>query len=99
MAFGLKRNELVAWKRNVANGNIDFLTHYWLDDRFPGCNTVTKAGCSDIDKLIAWGETYGLQEQWIHKDEKYPHYDLFGDLQKEVLQKENKWDQLEKFKL
>ncbi|MGJ9460497.1 hypothetical protein [Oceanobacillus sp. CF4.6] len=99
MAFGLKRSELISWKKNVENGEIDFLTHFWMDDRFPGCNTVTKVGCSDIDKLKNWGKVYGLQEQWIHRDEKYPHFDLFGDHQKEVLQKENKWDQIEKFKL
>ncbi|MFC4023047.1 hypothetical protein ACFOUV_04355 [Oceanobacillus longus] len=99
MAFGLKRSELISWKKNVENGEIDFLTHFWIDDRFPGCNTVTKVGCSDIDKLKNWGKSYGLHEQWIHRDEKYPHFDLFGDYQKEVLQKENKWDQIEKFKL
>ncbi|WP_249869652.1 hypothetical protein [Oceanobacillus saliphilus] len=99
MAFGLKRSELLAWKKNVEDGKIDFLTHYWLDDRFPGCKTVTKVGCSDLDKLKAWGKGYGLKEQWIHIDEKYPHYDLFGESQKSILKKENKWDQIERFRL
>jgi len=99
MAFGLKRNELLAWKKNVENGKIDFLTHYWLDDRFPGCNTVTKVGCNDIEKLISWGKSYGLREEWIHRDEQYPHFDLFGEQQKKILEQENKWDQIEKFKL
>ncbi|WP_067730299.1 hypothetical protein [Oceanobacillus damuensis] len=99
MAFGLKRSDLLSWKRNVENGEIDFLTHYWLDDRFPGCKTVTKVGCSDLEKLKEWGKTYGLKEQWIHKDEQYPHFDLFGESQKHILQKENKWDQIERFKL
>lgn len=55
MAFGLKRQDLLQWKREVRSGNIAFLTHYWQDPRFPGCNTVTKVGCSDVKKLISWG--------------------------------------------
>jgi hypothetical protein len=50
-----------------------------------------------LEKLIAWGKTYGLKEKWIHKDKKYPHFDLFGDWQKEILKKEEKWDQIKKF--
>ena len=99
MAFGLKREEVKRWKANVENGEIAFLTHYWLDDRFPGCTTVTKIGCSNIDALIAWGQKYRLDPKWIHRDEKYPHFDLFGDRHKEVLSKEGKWDQIEKFNL
>jgi hypothetical protein len=99
MAFGLKREEVRVWKENVMKGEIAFLTHYWLDDRFPGCTTVTKVGCSNIDKLIAWGKRYDLDPKWIHRDEKHPHFDLFGDRQKEVLTKEGKWEQIEKFKL
>jgi hypothetical protein len=52
MAFGIRRPELERWKQDVANGHISFLTHYWVDHRFPGCTTVTKVGCSDIDKLV-----------------------------------------------
>ncbi|MBP2077759.1 hypothetical protein [Oceanobacillus polygoni] len=99
MAFGIKRSELIAWKEKVTNGEIDFLTHYWIDERFPGCNTVTKVGCSDLDKLIAWGECYGLQEEWIHQDDTYPHFDLFGERQSKILRKENQWEQIERFKL
>jgi hypothetical protein len=99
MAFGLKRDEVTRWKTKVQNGEIAFLTHYWLDDRFPGCTTVTKVGCKNIDTLIDWGEKYGLEPNWIHRDEKYPHFDLFGERQKDVLLKEEKWDQIKRFNL
>lgn len=62
MAFGVKREELNRWKQAVKRGEIAFLTHYWLDDRFPGARTVTKAGCADIDKLVQWGAAYGLKK-------------------------------------
>ncbi|MBY7143565.1 hypothetical protein KFZ56_11025 [Virgibacillus sp. NKC19-3] len=99
MAFGVKREEVNAWKKKVESGNIAFLTHFWIDDRFPGCDTVTKVGCSDIDKLKKWGKKYGLIENWIHKDERFPHFDLFGKQQKDILQQENKWDHIDKFRL
>ncbi|MEK4301621.1 hypothetical protein MKY30_19875 [Oceanobacillus sp. FSL W8-0428] len=98
MAFGLKREELNQWKRNVRAGKIDFITHYWLDDRFPGCNTVTKVGCSDLEKLKEWGRKYNLDESWIDLKPKYPHFDLFGDHQWQILKTENRLDQLERFK-
>lgn len=60
MAFGITRQELMAWKREVSRGEIAFLTHYWLDDRFPGITTVTKVGCSDLDKLRLWCNHNGL---------------------------------------
>ncbi|MUV39855.1 NAD(+) synthase [Lentibacillus sp. JNUCC-1] len=82
MAFGLRRQELNQWKKAVKKGEIAFLTHYWLDDRFPGCDTVTKAGCADLPKLEAWGRQYGLKKEWIHRDDTYPHFDLFGERQK-----------------
>ena len=65
MAFGIKREELKAWKKAVSEGEIAFLTHYWLDERFPGCKTVTKAGCSDIEKLTHWGKQYGLKRSGL----------------------------------
>lgn len=99
MAFGLKREELQLWKEQVKGGNISFLTHYWEDERFPGCYTVTKVGCSDLDKLVEWGKTYSLHSNWIHLDQNYPHFDLFGDKQKEILIKENQIEQLKKFNL
>ncbi|MCP3031301.1 hypothetical protein LF817_08055 [Halobacillus sp. A1] len=99
MAFGVKREELVKWKKKVSRGEIAFLTHFWLDDRFPGCDTVTKVGCSDLDKLKAWGEKHGLKGQWIHHDPRYPHFDLFGHRQYEILKKEGQWNQIEHFSL
>jgi hypothetical protein len=89
MAFGIKREELNEWKAKVARGEIAFLTHYWLDDRFPGSKTVTKVGCSDLDKLAAWGKQYGLEPQWIDKRKAtMPHFDLFGERRDAILKKE-----------
>lgn len=99
MAFGITRNELKFWKKQVKSGNIAFLTHYWIDERFPGCDTVTKVGCNDVEKLKRWGRTYGLEDHWIDYKEKYPHYDLFGDYQKNILQSEKVWDQIERFNI
>lgn len=50
MAFGIDRDELKQWKLAVHSGEMAFLTHYWLDDRFPGCKTVTKAGCANVER-------------------------------------------------
>jgi hypothetical protein len=89
MAFGIKREELLEWKRKVSQGQIAFITHYWVDDRFPTCKTVTKVGCSDIEKLVTWGKKYGLKPEWIDgRNKSYPHYDLLGDRQIEILEKE-----------
>lgn len=98
MAFGIKRDELLRWKEKVKNGEIAFLTHYWMDPRFPNCYTVTKVGCIDHKKLENWGKKYGLKQEWIHKN-NYPHYDLFGEKQKEILLKEGLMDHIERFKL
>lgn len=99
MAFGIKRDELIAWKKAVSSGEIAFLTHYWLDERFPGCKTVTKAGCSDIEKLGKWGERYGLKREWIDMHDDYPHFDLFGEHEREILVKEGLSAQLKRFDL
>lgn len=40
MAFGINREELTRWKKAVSAGEIAFLTHYWLDPRFPGIWTA-----------------------------------------------------------
>jgi hypothetical protein len=89
LAFGLKRTELNEWKDRIDAGEIAFLTHYWSDPRFPHANTVTKVGCSDLDKLKSWGREYGLKPEWIHyREDGYSHFDLIGDIQKSILQKE-----------
>ncbi|QOR68679.1 hypothetical protein IM538_11475 [Cytobacillus suaedae] len=97
MAFGIKKHELEDWKKAVRSGHISFITHFWYDPRFPHCNTVTKVGCSDIDKLINWGNQYGLKQEWIHVRESYPHYDLLGDRQRMILQAEGMLEQIERF--
>lgn len=99
MAFGINRKELQAWKETVRRGEIAFITHYWIDERFPGCDTVTKVGCSDVDKLIKWGNQHGLSKEWIDYKANYPHYDLFGDVQREILEKEAIWEQIHRFNL
>lgn len=96
MAFGIKRAELDRWKREVEAGNIAFLTHYWIDDRFPGCSTVTKVGCSDLQKLKLWGKQYGLRPEWLDLRGNYPHFDLFGDRQKSILKAEKLLEQVER---
>jgi hypothetical protein len=91
MAFGINREELRRWKEEVSRGDIAFLTHFWLDDRFPGCKTVTKVGCCDLEKLAAWGAKHGLKPEWIDRRKaSLPHYDLFGERRDEILRKEGK---------
>ncbi|KIL41286.1 hypothetical protein SD70_08565 [Gordoniibacillus kamchatkensis] len=99
MAFGITRQQLEAWKQAVARGEIAFLTHYWYDPRFPGCRTVTKAGCTDLDKLAAWCRKHGLNPAYIHQRPPFPHYDLIGRKQVEVLKAEGQLEQLRKFRL
>ncbi|MBS4217625.1 hypothetical protein KHA96_04760 [Bacillus sp. FJAT-49711] len=100
MAFGINRKELLQWKRDIDHGKIAFITHYWLDDRFPDINTVTKVGCKDLKKLSDWGIQYGLKKEWIHlRKDGYSHFDLLGQKQLEILQKEGLEDQLKSFSL
>ncbi|MBY0120518.1 hypothetical protein [Bacillus sp. S/N-304-OC-R1] len=95
MAFGIKRQELNDWKKIIDHGGIAFLTHYWLDDRFPGCKTVTKVGCNDLNKLIAWGKKYGLKPEWIHtRKDGYSHFDLIGERQADILKYEGLTEQI-----
>jgi len=98
VAFGIDRVELQRWKEQVLNGEIAFLTHYWQDPRFPHATTVTKVGCISIPKLVEWGNIYGLKERWIHQND-YPHFDLFGQKQKEVLIKEKLFTHIERFSI
>ena len=64
------------------------LTHYWLDDRFPNANTVTKAACQDMKQLMALGRNTWIKKEWIHVREGFPHFDLIGESQERILQKE-----------
>lgn len=95
MAFGLTRSELRDWKEKVVRGEIAF----WLHPRYPGITTVTKAGCSNVQRLVDWGESYGLRKEWIHAHSEFTHFDLIGDKQLEILQKEELWDQIVRFKI
>jgi hypothetical protein len=97
MAFGVRREELEAWKRQVAEGNIAFLTHYWLHPRYPDVTSVTKVGCADLERLRAWAVSHRLPPQYIHHKERYPHYDIFGQAQAQILRREGQWKQLRKF--
>lgn len=98
MAFGIKKDELRIWKVKIDRGEIAFLTHYWLDRRFPDSKTVTKVGCNDLDKLRAWGSRHGLKGEWIHiRKDGYSHFDLIGEWQRNILEKENLLEVLDKF--
>jgi hypothetical protein len=89
MAFGISREQVRQWKAAIDRGEIAFLTHYWLDDRFPDSKSVTKAGCRDLGKLVNWGAQYGLKKEWIHhRKDGYSHFDLLGAKQEEILKKE-----------
>lgn len=99
MAFGINRAELKKWQQSVLANEIAFITHYWLDERFPHATSVTKVGCADLNKLIEWGKQYQLRPEWIDLDPKYPHYDLFAPIQKEILTSEGHFDQIERFQL
>ncbi|USG63331.1 hypothetical protein NDK47_14160 [Brevibacillus ruminantium] len=99
MAFGITRAELSQWKQRVTRGEIAFLTHYWLDARFPGVTTVTKVGCADLLKLKAWCEQHSLNPAYIHQRPPFPHFDLIGPRQKEILIKEELWEHISRFRL
>lgn len=97
MAFGITRQELEEWKQAVSEGQIAYLTHFWHDPRFPSITSVTKVGCSDVERLRRWAVSHGLRPQYIHFREPFPHYDLFGEVQIRVLKREGLWDHLERF--
>ncbi|GFN30261.1 hypothetical protein [Paenibacillus xylaniclasticus] len=99
MAFGVNRRELQEWKRRVCNGEIAVMTHYWYDERFPGNRSVTKVGCSDLDRLSDWCRSNGLEPKYIHQREHYPHFDVIGPKQREVLERMGRHDLIEKFEL
>jgi hypothetical protein len=99
MAFGISRNELTQWKEAVARGEISFLTHFWLDIRFPHYKTVTKVGCSNMEQLVLWCINHDLNPKYIHNRTPFPHFDLLGPRQRDILQSEGLWEQLNRFKL
>jgi hypothetical protein len=98
VAFGISKSQLKKWKNEIDSGEIAIITHFWIDERFPNCNSVTKVGCHNIEKLVNWGTIYGLKEEWIHhRKDGYSHFDLLGDKQAEVLLKEGHIEELNKF--
>jgi hypothetical protein len=97
MAFGITREELIKWKEAVRSGEIAFLTHFWYEPRFSQFKTVTKVGCSNLERLSEWCTTNNLNPKYIHNRPPFPHFDLIGPRQKEILQKERMWHQLERF--
>ncbi|GAA3409083.1 hypothetical protein ACFFNY_08800 [Paenibacillus hodogayensis] len=99
MAFGITRDELNRWKDAVSRGEIAFLTHYWLDSRFPGIRTVTKVGCADLERLAAWCKARGLDPRYIHNRPPFPHFDLMGRRQASILREEQLFDHLARFRL
>lgn len=84
----MTKTELSRWKATAKQGHVSFLTHFWYDTRFPEYKTVTKAACANRETLVTWGKKYGLKEKWIHDRNEFPHFDLLGDIEKQVLIKE-----------
>lgn len=99
MAFGITRAELAAWKAKVRQGEVSLLTHFWLHPRYPSIKTVTKAGCADLNALLTWGEPYELERKHLHLRNEFPHFDLIGDKQGEILAREGLWDQIIRFRI
>ncbi|WP_422657148.1 hypothetical protein ACK8P5_15410 [Paenibacillus sp. EC2-1] len=99
MAFGITKQELREWQKAVARGEIAFLTHYWYDERFPQYKTVTKVGCSDLNLLKQWCVDHGLDPRYIHYRMPYPHFDLIGPKQVELLQAASLDEQVQRFRL
>lgn len=99
MAFGITKQELREWQKAVARGEIAFLTHYWYDKRFPQYKTVTKVGCSDLILLKQWCIDHGLDPRYIHYRMPYPHFDLIGPKQVELLQAASLDEHVQRFRL
>jgi hypothetical protein len=99
VAFGITREELNQWKSTVTRGEMAFLTHYWFDPRFPQFNTVTKVGNANLERLTEWCIANELNPKYIHHRPPFPHYDLIGPKQTEILRKENLTEHLARFKL
>lgn len=99
MAFGINRSELNAWKSAVARGETAFLTHYWYDARFPQFRTVTKVGIANLDLLAKWCVLHGLNPRYIHNRPPFPHFDLMGYKQKEILLRLNLAEHISRFRM
>jgi hypothetical protein len=99
VAFGINRAELNEWKDKVARGETAFLTHYWYDPRFPDFRTVTKVGNSNVDRLTEWCIANGLNPKYIHNRPPFPHFDLMGHKQIEILINKNLQHHLDRFKI
>lgn len=99
MAFGIKRAELTAWKEAVTRGETAYLTHYWFDPRFPEFRTVTKVGNANLERLTQWCIKNGLNPKYIHNRPPFPHFDLIGPKQIEILLQENMQQHLKRFGL
>ncbi|OXM16880.1 hypothetical protein [Paenibacillus herberti] len=99
MAFGIGREELGSWKRAVDGGEIAFLTHFWIDERFPGVTSVTKVGCSNLARLEEWCRSRDIPPKYIHRRDRYPHMDLFGEVQERILREQGLNDHLIRFKI
>ncbi|SMF82391.1 hypothetical protein SAMN05661091_2174 [Paenibacillus uliginis N3/975] len=99
MAFGISKQELKEWKTAVSRGEIAYLTHYWYDSRFPEYKTVTKVGCSDLVRLRQWCMEHDLDPIYIHNRMPYPHFDLIGPKQAEILRKASLDSHVRRFNL
>jgi hypothetical protein len=99
LAFGITREELNEWKAEVTRGETAYLTHYWFDPRFPDFRTVTKVGNANLERLEEWCIKNGLNPKYIHNRSPFPHFDLIGTKQKEILLKENLKQHLVRFRL
>jgi hypothetical protein len=99
MAFGISRKELTDWKDAVARGELSFLTHFWYDVRFPNSTSVTKVGCANMERLRLWCINNHLNPKYIHNRATFPHFDLFGPKQREILQSEGQWEHLKRFNI
>ncbi len=97
MAFGINREELERWKADVSRGNIAFLTHFWYDPGMPDVTSITKVGCADYRLLSEWCRKHGLNPAYIHMRDQYPHFDLIGKAQKQVLKAEGQWEHIWRF--
>jgi hypothetical protein len=99
LAFGIKRDELNAWKEAVTREETSYLTHYWFDPRFPDYRTVTKVGNANLEKLTQWCIQNGVNPRYIHNRPPFPHFDLIGPKQIEILLQANLQNHIDRFNL